>query len=182
VVLGVFRLSAEKRPLLVVEVCAALAQRRPDVRFLLVGIGPMLEDVRNAAHKSGIADRLAILGRRDDVAALMALSDVLLLTSAFEGMPNAVMEAQVLGLPGGVRDCLDDGRSGFLVEGASATAYVDAVECVLDPARLVTFRAAARQRAADRFSHARMAEAYLRLAGFGIVAAPPDRAALLHAG
>jgi glycosyltransferase involved in cell wall biosynthesis len=148
----------------------------------------MLEDVRNAAHKSGIADRLAILGRRDDVAALMALSDVLLLTSAFEGMPNAVMEAQVLGLPvvasdvGGVRDCLDDGRSGFLVEGASATAYVDAVECVLDPARLVTFRAAARQRAADRFSHARMAEAYLRLAGFGIVAAPPDRAALLHAG
>lgn len=171
VVLGVFRMSEEKRPLLFVQVCAEVAKRVPSVRFLLAGVGPMAAQVRRAVADQGLGDKFRLLGRRDDVAALMSITNVLLLTSAFEGMPNVAMEAQVLGLPvvatnvGGAPDCIDHGRTGYLVDIDDVDGYVEGVVTLLsDQQRAARFSDAARRWSAQRFSHARMADEFLKLA------------------
>jgi glycosyltransferase involved in cell wall biosynthesis len=138
VILGVFRLSEEKQPELFVRVCALVASRIPRLRVLLVGVGPMRARVQEAIREVGFDATL--LGRRDDVMALMKLSSLVLLTSRHEGMPNVLMEAQLAGVPvvatrvGGVADCVNDGITGFLLASDDTEGLVTACARILtDP-------------------------------------------------
>ena len=88
-------LSEEKRPIDAVEVIRGL-----DHAVLLVaGTGPLEPKVRQAATDASVADRVRLVGAVDDVPALLAAADVLLLTSRTEGMPGIVIEALMSGLP-----------------------------------------------------------------------------------
>ena len=119
-VAGVFRLSAEKRPEAFAAVLGQLLRRRPGVRAVHAGIGPLEAAFRAALEREGIADRVALLGRREDVATILGAATALLLTSTREGMPNVLLEAQRSGCPvvaaraGGAPDCLLPGVTGFL--------------------------------------------------------------------
>lgn len=130
VILGVFRFSEEKRPELFVDICAEVIRRHPAARAFLVGAGRLRDVVAESVRARGLEDRIRLLGRRTDVAALMRVATLLLLTSKFEGMPNVVLEAQAAGLPvvasrvGGVADCIVDGGSGFLVDPDDREAFV----------------------------------------------------------
>jgi len=130
VILGVFRLSEEKRPQLFVEVCAEVIKRHPATRALIAGVGPLAGAIRESIRARGLEGQIRLLGRRSDVECLMRISTLLLLTSQFEGTPNVVLEAQAAGLPvvasnvGGVADCIADGCSGFLVDDADLNGFV----------------------------------------------------------
>ena len=154
VVGGVFRLQREKDPLLWVRAAAALANRRQDVHFVLVGDGVMTERVRRAVRLSGLASRVHLPGRiADRLSEFYAAMDVFLLTSRFEGLPNVLLEAQHHGVPvvakdvGGVAEAVLPGRTAVLVAGDDPAAYADALDSVIGDAE---FRAAAR-RAGPRF-------------------------------
>ena len=144
IVLGVFRLSEEKRPLLFVETFAAVVAKVPGARAFVAGVGLLEGDMRRRIDELGLSDSLTLLGRRDDVLELMRISSVLLLTSSLEGMPNVVMEAQAVGLPvvasnvGGVSDCMVDGETGYLVDPEDSEGY--AAKCIklLESERLRT--------------------------------------------
>jgi asparagine synthase (glutamine-hydrolysing) len=137
IVLGVFRLSEEKRPLLFAESIARIAREIPNVRAFIAGVGPHEHKLKDRIRELGIEARLTLLGRRDDVFKLMTVSSVLLLTSSFEGMPNVLMEAQLAGIPvvaprvGGVPDCVLDGETGFIVDLDDHIGYADACVRVL---------------------------------------------------
>jgi glycosyltransferase involved in cell wall biosynthesis len=87
----------------------------------LAGDGPLLQSTKELSHKLGIADRIAFLGRCDDVGGLLAESDIFVLSSLFEGMPLGVLEAMRAGLPlvatdnGGTREAVTDGVNGYLI-------------------------------------------------------------------
>ncbi|HVG03587.1 MAG TPA: asparagine synthase (glutamine-hydrolyzing), partial [Burkholderiaceae bacterium] len=98
VILGVFRLSEEKRPILFVETFAAVLAQVPDARALIAGVGPFEASLRQRIDELKLGESLTLLGRRDDIPQLMEISSLLLLTSCFEGMPNVVLEAQAAGL------------------------------------------------------------------------------------
>ena len=89
--------------------------------LLLVGDGPLRHDLERLASELGIAARTHFLGFRADVGSLYAASDAVVLTSANEGTPVTVIEAQAAGVPvvstdvGGVRDIVEDGVSGYVV-------------------------------------------------------------------
>lgn len=172
VLIGVFRLNEEKRPLLFVDVCARVLAAVPAARVLLVGVGPMEAAVRERIDAAGLSARIGLLGRRHDVPALMAASDLLLLVSAFEGTPNVVLEAQAVGIPvvaprvGGVPDCVRDGDTGHVLAPDDEAGFVDrCVELLTDAPRRQAMgaRAAAYMRSA--FSRSAMADRYLALAG-----------------
>jgi glycosyltransferase involved in cell wall biosynthesis len=172
VILGVFRLSEEKRPDLFVETCARVAARVPGLRVLVAGVGPLEAAMRRRIAETGTGETIRLLGRREDVPALMRIASLLLLTSSLEGMPNVVLEAQVAGLPvvaagvGGVPDCLEDGVAGHVVPPADEAAFADrCVELLLDPGRARRMGAAGTARAARAFGRAEMGERYLRLVG-----------------
>jgi glycosyltransferase involved in cell wall biosynthesis len=150
---SVLRFSEEKRPILAVEVAARVAERRPDVRFLMVGDGPLREEASRRAQACGLGNRIVMPGNEKDVAAAIAAMDVFLLTSRLEGFPNVLIEAQALGVPviatdaGGAAETLIQGRTGYAVRPHSVDLLADAVLQALGDR---PWREAARQ-AAQRF-------------------------------
>jgi glycosyltransferase involved in cell wall biosynthesis len=150
---SVLRFYEEKRPLLWVEVAARVAERRPDVRFLMVGDGPLREEARWRALGYGLGDRIVMPGNEKDVAVAIAAMDVFLLTSRLEGFPNVLIEAQALGVPvittdaGGAAETLIQGRTGYAIFPHSTELLADAVLQALGDR---PWREAARQ-AAQRF-------------------------------
>lgn len=122
VLAGVFRLSAEKRPFLWLEVVAALRREQPDLHALHVGHGPDHAAVVQRIAALGLQDCVHLLGRRPDPFAALCAADLLLLTSTFEGIPNVALEAQWLERPvvctaaGGSVEAVQHGVTGFVVD------------------------------------------------------------------
>jgi glycosyltransferase involved in cell wall biosynthesis len=92
-----------------------------DVVLVVIGQGPLEDEVRRAIAARGLGDRVRLLGYRPDAVRLMSGFDVFVLSSHHEGMPVSVMEAQTLGLPvvatsvGGLPEIVADGVTGRLV-------------------------------------------------------------------
>ncbi len=122
VVGSIFRFWAEKRPMLWLESADEIARARPDVHFLIIGEGPMRAEMEAFIHSRGRDANFHLPGARPAVALPLSAMDMFLLTSAFEGTPNVILEAQWLGLPvvatdaGGTRESFAQGISGELAE------------------------------------------------------------------
>lgn len=138
VVVGAFRMSDEKRPILFVETFARALAKKPDLHGVLMGVGPKLDDVKERSEQLGVSPRLHCIGRRRDLPRVMSAMDVFLHTAWWEGTPNVVLEAQQLCLPvvvakgGGAADAVDHGNTGFLVdredEEGLATRLIEVLE------------------------------------------------------
>ena len=93
------RLNHQKNPLFLMEVFAAMAGADPAWKLLLVGTGEMEGEMRAAAARHGLTDRVIFAGVQSDVPAYMNAFDLFLLPSNFEGSPVTLVEAQGCGVP-----------------------------------------------------------------------------------
>jgi glycosyltransferase involved in cell wall biosynthesis len=171
VILGVFRLSEEKDPLAFVEVGARVVKDIPRARVLLAGVGPMRSLVEQRIDALGLGGNIRLLGQRSDVNALLRLANVLLLTSTIEGMPNVLMEAQLMGVPavatnvGGVPDAVLPGETALLRPAGDVAGLADACTMLLrDTAAAARIGAAGRRFALERFSLDQLADDYVKVA------------------
>jgi glycosyltransferase involved in cell wall biosynthesis len=119
------------------------------------------------AADRGVADRVHLLGQRDDVPNLLAAADVFVMPSLWEGLPLALLEAMLAGLPvvasrtAGIPEAVTDGADGLLVVPGDAPALAGAMTRVLSDAALrARLGAAARQRAQASFTLGAMTDAY----------------------
>ena len=96
---GVFRLDPEKRPLDFLKVIKKIRDRDSRVKAVIAGQGTLSRWLGKEVRRMGLEDHVFLLGRREDVPGIMAACQVILLTSAYEGTPNVLIEAQWLGLP-----------------------------------------------------------------------------------
>lgn len=117
------------------------------------------DDLRRQAGAAGILERIRFLGARDDIADLLAASDIAVLASHEEGMPNAVMEAMAAGLPivatqvGGVAELLAGGDCGLMAAPRAPESLGAALLQVTGDAGLRSRLAqAARQRVSAEYS------------------------------
>lgn len=102
---------------------AAAGVRREvdDAAFVIAGEGELMPELRALAAKLGISNDVHFIGRCDDVAALLSVSHVGVLSSRAEGFANAILEYMAAGLPvvatdvGGVREAIVEGETGFIV-------------------------------------------------------------------
>lgn len=107
----------QKRPDQVVLAAREAVARVPDAAVVLAGDGPMLEETRAA-----VADepRIRVLGHRPDVETVYSAIDVMLLASAWEGLPRTVLEAEAAGVPvvstdvNGIPEIVIHGENGWL--------------------------------------------------------------------
>lgn len=142
-------LSEEKRPLAAVRVARATGSA-----LLMAGCGPLERQTREEASTGGV--ELHQLGAVDDVAPVLAAADALVLPSATEGMPAAIIEAGLRAVPaiasdvGSVGLVIEDGVTGVLVPPDDHDALVAGVEHAL--AARDRLGMAARQRCAEFFS------------------------------
>ncbi len=172
VVLGVFRLSAEKNPRLFLEVCRPLIAADGDVRVVLVGVGLLLPELREEVGRLGLSGSFRFLGRRSDVNVLMSIARLLLLTSDREGMPNVVIEAQLMGLPivatdaGGTRGAMVPDVTGVVCPLGDADALTAACgRLIKDPGLACRMGEAGARHARADFSIVGMARRYAEIAG-----------------
>ncbi len=89
---------------------ASLAASRPRLRLVITGTGELRGDLEREALAAGIADRVMFTGVRRDVPALLALFDVFVLPSLWEGQPITLMEAMAAGRPVVATDVGDNAR------------------------------------------------------------------------
>lgn len=120
VVTQVGNLKPQKAPLDFVRMAAIVAKSDPKVHFVIAGDGPLRDRVERLAGELGIADRLHLPGWWRDIPALLAATDIAVLTSRHEGLPRAVVEALAAGVPvvatsvDGTPEVVRDGVNGFL--------------------------------------------------------------------
>ena len=172
VVSVIARLIPEKGHLHFLQAAKRIANRMPDVRFLIVGEGRSRPDLEVATEELALSDRVRFLGHRHDVAALMDLSDIIVLPSVREYYPNVLLEAAAAARPtvgttvGGVPDIIVDGETGLLVPSGDSEALADAMERVLrDREWASEMGRRARELVGERFSVKRMAEDTARIYG-----------------
>jgi len=173
-VASVGRLIAQKDVPTFLRACAIVAPALPDVDFLVVGDGELRPALEAEARALGLAGRVRFTGLRHDVPSLLAGVDVLALTSTFEGMPNAVLEAMTTGAVavatdvGGCAELVVPEETGVLVPPRAPEQVAAAISRVLrDPALARRLAIAARRRIETEFTVERLARrteaAYLEL-------------------
>lgn len=151
-VVTVARLAPQKGLTMLVDAALVAARRRPRLRWLVAGDGPLGAEL--AARAAQVGAPVELLGRREDVAELMAAADVVASTAVWEGQPLGVQEALGLGAAvvatdaGGTREVTGD--AAVLVPVGDAEAFGAAVGDLLDDAdRRAVLRAAAVVRAGE---------------------------------
>jgi glycosyltransferase involved in cell wall biosynthesis len=109
----------------------------PDARLVLVGIGPLEDALRRQVDELDLSDAVTFLGRRDDVEAILPGFDVFVLSSRYEGLPIALLEAMAAGVPpvatrvGGIPEVLTHEEDGLLVPPGDPDALAQALSRVL---------------------------------------------------
>ncbi|CAL9617219.1 glycosyltransferase family 4 protein [Streptomyces sp. enrichment culture] len=130
------RIDTQKAPLDFVRTAAALRARRPDTAFVMIGDGPLADEVRGLADRLGV--RIVLTGHRPDAARLVAGLDVFVVTSLYEGLGRALTEALATARPvvatavNGVPDLVEHGATGLLVAPADPDGTAHAVDWLLD--------------------------------------------------
>ena len=161
------RMALVKDPALWLAVASKVQDARPEIHFLLVGDGPELESMTTQAEALGL--NAVFTGAMEDPAPVYDAMDLFLLTSQVEGLPNVLIEAQIMGRPvvaakvGGMPEALADGVTGRLVDGRAPENYAAAILALLvDPPAPDVCRAFA----LERFGLTRMIEENLTLLGY----------------
>lgn len=132
-VLGtVGNLSAKKDHKNLIAATALLLAEEPELRVVLVGEGALEADLRAEAERLGCESAVHFAGSRSDVPELMPAFDVFVLSSLYEGLPIALLEAMAAGVPcvatavGGVPETVTDGVEGLLVPASDPQALASA--------------------------------------------------------
>ena len=135
---------------------AAVSVRRevPDVRFVLVGQGPLEARLRAICRELGLDDVVVFTGFREDAPRVASTFDVFALTSEHEGLSIALIEALSLGKPcvvplvGGLTEVIEDGKHGIVVpEGDEGSFARSIVRLLRDPQLRAEMGGAGRERA-----------------------------------
>lgn len=135
----------------------------PKARFLLVGDGPLCEELKEQAAALGLERAVHFVGLQEDVRPYLAATDVYLMSSVFEGLPVALLEAMAMARPvvatfvGGIPEVIEEGKSGFLVPTGKPELLAQRVADLLSNERLrLEIGASARRTVDERFSIRRM--------------------------
>jgi len=166
-VLFVGRLVVHKDVPTLLKAVSMLHARRPGLRVALAGDGPLRGDLDAQIDALGLRTVVHALGQRDDVADLMAASDVLVLPSLREGLSNVILEGMMGGKPvvasraGGNIELIEHDRSGLLFDVGDARALAAVLERLADDEPLrARLGDGARHRAMVEFSIPSMVQAY----------------------
>ncbi|HXA53412.1 MAG TPA: glycosyltransferase [Solirubrobacteraceae bacterium] len=163
------RLVAQKAHERFVVAARLVADALPDTRFLVVGDGPRRAEIERMVAQAGLSERMRFTGRRSDAREIIALAQVLVFSSEWEGLSIAALEALAAGTPvvstdvEGMRELLSSG-AGAVVPLDDGAALGERLLALLrdQPARLAMGRVG-RALIAKDYSLQRMISAYVSL-------------------
>ncbi|MBK9123561.1 MAG: glycosyltransferase [Chloroflexi bacterium] len=157
------RLARQKRQDLLIQAARRVVDKFPQCRFAIAGEGELRTEIEQLIHEYQLVDHFRLLGHRQDIVDVITSADIVVMTSDFEGLCYAVIEAAarevavVATAVGGMRYSVSDGVTGKLVPAGSVDEIAAAlVELVENPQLRRSFGINGRQRAVELFSLERM--------------------------
>lgn len=164
------RLVEQKDPLLMVKVAAALKRRGADFRVHVVGDGPLEQQVRASVRSEGLDSLVRFHAYTPEIARWYRASDLVLMTSRFEGVPYVLYEAMAMGvpvvapaLPGNI-ELLEDQGTSLVEDRSDPDAYAEALSrLAADPADRGLIGSRGQTRARTDLSVRRMADQHAEL-------------------
>lgn len=153
---GVFRLEPDKRPQLWIKLAALYLKERPQARFVIVGDGRLRDIIEALAQELSVTDRLLLVGLSNHVGYWYSQMDASVLLSRYEGLPNVLIEAQLLGVPvistpaGGAGECFVEDETGHLLSDVDHPDLHEACEKVASMVDRVRSNAQLRQQSRER--------------------------------
>jgi glycosyltransferase involved in cell wall biosynthesis len=126
------RLQPQKDHANFLKAAVQIRSKLPDVRFLVVGDGPLRDELITEAQTLGLASAVIFCGIRQDIPAIMAALNLLVISSKWEGLPVTLLEGMAAHLPivstavGGVPNVVIDGESSLLVPSEDSLALANA--------------------------------------------------------
>ena len=169
--LCVFR--TQKRLNAWLEIFAIVSKQYPNVRGILVGDGPLKEDIILQVKALGLEEIVFLPGIQSNANDWYAAMDIFMMTSDFEGLPLALLEAMscecavVTTNAGGINEVVEDGINGSMVDVNQWNGLISKVQFLLDnPAERVSMGQAARDRVVHHFSIHQMTRQLEKLYSF----------------
>lgn len=133
------RLTGQKNYLLAIRAMKKLCEEYSDLTLHIYGEGSEKEYLLQMIEQYGLSQNVFLHGWTDDLSAEYQKGDMYLLTSDYEGMPNALMEAMALGMPCIATDCptgpgelIKHGESGLLIPINHESELISAVKEMID--------------------------------------------------
>ena len=170
VLICVARLSGVKNHRRLLSVFDQLDHHSTRYRLLLVGDGPLVDDIQEAIDASYHGNLIRMLGERHDIDALLSASDVFVLTSDSEGISVSVLEAMSSGLVpvvtrvGGNPEIVDDGQNGYCIEPGREDNFVQKIDGLgKDHELRKTLSRHARSMVMSHFSLDKMIDSYRKI-------------------
>lgn len=108
----------------------------------IVGEGELKDDINQYIKKRSLSKKISLLGNRSDIAHLMSQSDIFIMSSAWEGLPIALIEATLTGLPvlvtnvGGCAEVVEQVGNGIVVNNLTTDSYVEALKYLITDAAM----------------------------------------------
>lgn len=142
VVGSITRLSEQKAPADFVRMANEILKNNPKVSFVLVGDGPLRGKIQNLIDRLKISKKVIMTGLRHNIPELLAVMDVFVLSSLWEGLPRVFPQAMAMGLPivatnvDGAPEAIKDDVNGFLVPPKDFTTLAQRTLQLIEDPRL----------------------------------------------
>ncbi len=144
---------------LLLEVAREVCDRKPYVRFILAGTGPLEGDLLKRRDALDLKEQFLFLGQRRDIPELLAATDLYVISSQREGLPISLIEAMMARKPvvstavGGIPDTLTHACDGILVEPGDRAALIEAItDLIGNRSKMDMLGQNARKKAVERYS------------------------------
>lgn len=139
---NIARLWPEKEQATLIEAAGILTAKYPKLRFVIVGDGPLMQQLKDQIKSAGLEKVVLMPGYREDFVSVLAALDVFAFPSSAEGTPMVIYSAMAMGVPivaspvSGIGEIVSDEESGLFVPPADAPALAAAVERLIEEPEL----------------------------------------------
>ena len=141
-IISVGRLYPQKDQKMMIEAFAKVSERFPDWKLVVFGEGPEREALESLVERLKIKDKVLLPGRSENIIDELKKSKIFCLSSVYEGMSNALVEAICVGLPivttkvSGTEELIKDGENGFIVNVGDKEAMAKALIKIIEDENL----------------------------------------------
>ncbi len=156
------RLDKQKNPLDLIRAAAIVTKSYPNVQFLIIGDGSLRSDCEQLIDELGLKDKFFLLGFRNDVARILPILTITAMSSLWEGLPLAFLEAMSAGKPivandiDGASDVVVNGETGFLVPVHQPQAMAERILTLLNDEMLCNKMSLIAQQRSEDYSLKKM--------------------------
>ena len=133
------RLEPQKNHRLLIESFALITEKNNEYKLIIYGEGSLRDELVELTRQLNIEEKVSFPGYCSDTAEILSTAKIFVLSSDFEGMPNALAEAMSMGIScvatdcggGGAKQLIDDGVNGILVPCGDKVALAQALETLI---------------------------------------------------